>query len=586
MHHPERVAATPASRPRGATDLAVRIGGAGDHGSSVKYAVVLELDATVGASAILRTVQGWLKKTRKETLAADALARSGSIRLSRGAVLEVQVAESSADPLLPYLYAFRYSHPDGKIPGRRWVTEIGLRTAAGASSISTSVVLATEDISNTELEPASVTRPLVVADLLEQNRALSSTPGLTIQNLSLENASSFRSKLLDPQRRHPIVLISAPIGGTPLVNPRNLHRLTSGLADVVAINGDVDTRKLAELVGDEVIPWGGGVRIAYPVTSTPYRDQVRTATIRPDMLDDWRIEGRNAESEVFAVVARRTARGNLSRHVSFNVVREEKLRRRFHRHSDRLFNATSTSLTAVSDEVRALSERNQLLESDITEYEGIVAERDEKIANLESDIFTKEIEIDDLRTELHTAKQKIDAHENSITQLRDRPQSAVDASDPKTRESLLALMLGRADLSQILRCAELAYPGRAVILESAWKSADAASDFRKVDKASELLTRLLGQYWESLSSGLPDSQAKAAFPAGCYAPTESEQVKNNAGARKRRTFSYKSQDVVMLAHLKIGAKPSISETLRIHFHWDADAQVIVIGHCGQHLNFD
>jgi hypothetical protein len=557
-----------------------------DHGFSVRYAVVLELDATSGAAAILRSVQGWLRNARKETIPIDMLTRSGSHGLSGGALLEIQVAESSAPPALPYLYAFRYSHPDIRIPGRRWVTEIGLRTEPGAAAISTSVVLGTEDISSTELEAAAATRPRVVTDLLEQNRALPNTPGLTIQQLSLENAPAFRTAVFDAQRQHPIVLISAPIGGAPLVDPRKLHRLTAGLADIVVINSDVDTRRLADVVGDGVIPWGGGVRIAYPALSTPYRDQVRTSTIRPDTLDDWRIEGRAVPSEVFSLVALRTARSNGARHVSLTVVREEKLRRRFRVNSDRLASEVAVSLSAMSSEARALSEQNKQLEEDIKAYDEMVAERDQRIGDLEADLLTREIEVDELRDDLHSAKQKLSAQEHAIGHLRDRPQAADDALDPKAKDALLALMAGRADLAQMLRIAVLAYPGRAVVLESAWKSADAASAFRKVDKASDLLTRLLGQYWESLSSGLPDSQAKAAFPAGCYAPTESEQVKNNAGARKRRTFSYKNQDVVMLAHLKIGAKPSISETLRIHFHWDADSQVIVIGHCGQHLNFD
>ncbi len=39
----------------------------------------------------------------------------------------------------------------------------------------------------------------------------------------------------------------------------------------------------------------------------------------------------------------------------------------------------------------------------------------------------------------------------------------------------------------------------------------------------------------------------------------------------------------MTNHLKIGVKPSDAETLRIHFDWDAEKKMIVIGHCGKHL---
>jgi hypothetical protein len=59
---------------------------------------------------------------------------------------------------------------------------------------------------------------------------------------------------------------------------------------------------------------------------------------------------------------------------------------------------------------------------------------------------------------------------------------------------------------------------------------------------------------------------------------ESDTVSNNKRGRKLRTFVYNGQPVEMLPHLKIGVKDSEYETLRIHFMWDADARVIVIGH--------
>jgi hypothetical protein len=45
------------------------------------------------------------------------------------------------------------------------------------------------------------------------------------------------------------------------------------------------------------------------------------------------------------------------------------------------------------------------------------------------------------------------------------------------------------------------------------------------------------------------------------------------------------KQIEMLKHLRIGVKDSAAETLRIHFHWDAKDQRIVIGHCGKHLDF-
>ena len=75
------------------------------------------------------------------------------------------------------------------------------------------------------------------------------------------------------------------------------------------------------------------------------------------------------------------------------------------------------------------------------------------------------------------------------------------------------------------------------------------------------------------------------FGANEFAAKESESVEKNAAGRKRRTFDYNGKQVRTMRHLKIGIKDSVAETLRIHFHWDADSKRVVIGHCGPHLDF-
>jgi len=41
--------------------------------------------------------------------------------------------------------------------------------------------------------------------------------------------------------------------------------------------------------------------------------------------------------------------------------------------------------------------------------------------------------------------------------------------------------------------------------------------------------------------------------------------------------------VEMFRHLKIGIADDPTQTIRVHFHWDATRRKIVIGHCGEHL---
>ena len=68
------------------------------------------------------------------------------------------------------------------------------------------------------------------------------------------------------------------------------------------------------------------------------------------------------------------------------------------------------------------------------------------------------------------------------------------------------------------------------------------------------------------------------------APSESEVSEANKRARSLRTFRHDGGDVEMFQHLKIGVKDSVYETWRTYFIWDAEKRLVVIGHCGPHLD--
>lgn len=95
---------------------------------------------------------------------------------------------------------------------------------------------------------------------------------------------------------------------------------------------------------------------------------------------------------------------------------------------------------------------------------------------------------------------------------------------------------------------------------------------------------LAGAYWEVLSAGRPDSEARKAFPTKRFAAKEPETLSNSGQAK--RTFPYEGAPVLMEPHLKVGDTGGSAETtLRIHFRCDAAAKRIVIGHRGPHIAF-
>ena len=136
---------------------------------------------------------------------------------------------------------------------------------------------------------------------------------------------------------------------------------------------------------------------------------------------------------------------------------------------------------------------------------------------------------------------------------------------------------------QILELVDQLCPGSLVLLPSALKSADEASGFELGEKLFDQLWKLATEYRQLRLQGGPDKLAMQVFGNKVWAAKESDTTTNSAVGKAERTFDYKGQPLLMLQHLKIGVKDSPNRTLRLHFEWDPEDGVVVIGHCGPHL---
>lgn len=105
--------------------------------------------------------------------------------------------------------------------------------------------------------------------------------------------------------------------------------------------------------------------------------------------------------------------------------------------------------------------------------------------------------------------------------------------------------------------------------------------FERRDILRELLLKLVTDYRQCLLDGKGNHEACRVFGRNDFTTKESGNLSHKG--RTARTFPYNGQDICMEQHLKIGVKDSEAHCLRVHFHWDAAAQKIVIGHCGKHL---
>jgi hypothetical protein len=148
------------------------------------------------------------------------------------------------------------------------------------------------------------------------------------------------------------------------------------------------------------------------------------------------------------------------------------------------------------------------------------------------------------------------------------------------RESLGIVLEQEPSLEQSLSVIQTLFPDRVIILESAFDSARESKVFRYGRKGFDLLWALASEYWTAINNG-GDLEGKRVLGEK-YAQNEGNAL--TTAGKRRRTFEYKGREVTMEKHLKLGNKDSISETLRVHFEWLNDEKIIVIGHCGKHLD--
>jgi hypothetical protein len=206
--------------------------------------------------------------------------------------------------------------------------------------------------------------------------------------------------------------------------------------------------------------------------------------------------------------------------------------------------------------------------------------------------MTARIEKEQLEARCEQSENDLLYYKSAVDQRDQWNQSSLVAEplDPDTAQARLARTVvvlrrnaGQKTPLQILELVQEICPGSLVLLPSALKSADEASGFQYSEKLFDQVWKLATDYRQLRLQGGPDNLARDVFGNKVWAARESDTTAQNAVGKAERTFDYKGQPLLMLQHLKIGVKDSPNRTLRLHFEWDAEDGVVVIGHCGPHL---
>lgn len=469
----------------------------------------------------------------------------------------------------PQLESIIYTQPDNQVSGRLWKTEISLRRLAAESTVEVTVVLSTSEISTRVKTDIQLTRPLVVRNLLEKCSPTDPTPGIQVWDIDETDANRYLEHVLSPERSAPIVLVSPTASRDYPIKAEDLLFQLGGIADIYCIMPDANTFRIQELVGDRYAAWRGAINVIFP----PFKARgSSTISNRLYRLEDIEMllaaVDTRPELEFLSLITHRVNLPNSWRHFSIDRLTEHKRRQELQRTK-----AEASGSGELREYVALLEEDNQRLSDE-------KRNADEIVAGLQSELSARDVDIDIKYEQIDQLQKQLQGMQASLH--FGRAQADAGSELQQIRGAFVNAINGSASLAEALQLIEVLFPDRVVILDAAWSSADESSKFKYRARAFELLWNLVTRYWDALVSGNGDVEARNIF-GEAFSPNEGE-AENNRRAVELRTFEYKGEPIQMFRHLGIGIKPSISETLRIHFYWDSADQKIVIGHCGQHLD--
>ena len=529
------------------------------------YSSSFVFEPTDGPQKIVDLIARWMGKRSGSSIPVGELMQGiPRKRLKDGSSVTSRTTKfDTAAPSYPFLFSTELSHRDGQVPGRRWTTGIGLRQLTADKPIECTFLLRTDEASARVLAPIQVTRPRIVLDVVAQCQSVGETPGLRVKQLDESSASAFLADVKREGRIYPIVVISPKRDGAYLVQPERMQSLLVGIADVVKVAPGVDTFELEKVLGRRYGAWGGALNVLYRAKLGHDDVYCDNSLYLPERLADLVEAGVNLDSEILSAVTHQTNVPASWRHISLEVVDQAVLRGQL--------------ASAVA---------NAKLKDDGAEYIQLLEDAMDQLS-------AKDLSIHELRDQVQERDGRITELESSVQGLKYSlagVRQTTIASDDEgweviqpLRDSVSVLVDGNPSLEQSLSIIRTLFPDRIVVLDSADASARESESFQYRKKAFDLLWKLAVGYWPAMANGVGDSEGYKVFGPKIYAQNEGSALSSDG--KRRRTFEYKGRDILMEKHLKIGVKDSLAETLRIHFEWIAADKVLVVGHCGKHLDF-
>lgn len=531
---------------------------------------------------VIRHIRGWIerKENNSSGLHGAWFFTGGKWNIPT-ADLAVSVEDGSGQEDVPEFWALRYDHECRDVTFRRWRTDIGLtRQSDGAVSFRLRLIhYLRPGFVGDEPEAPVVTSPLIVKKLLQDRRwqcsagseELSTTP----RHVGLGDVPKLVGRLEDKGRGCPIILVSAVQyeADRYLIDPGDLAFKVAGAASVYTISSTPDIfSEIQYLLPRMYQCVNGMVRLYMPGARL---DDERDSR-RHRYYSSWKIEELGEET-VRKQVFRGLGRSGIEPpSATVADLEDVAVRRREISLAQMRLAATEAAEKGDVDELKRWIET-------LEEVNGSL-EDGKKDLEQEREQLTKRIE--QLEGEVEEAKQETAEKEHLRKQAWELKEQADErALDFQSASDILIGMEAfPSTLEEVIDLVEKLFPSRIVFLPEARSSADDWNfdPSRAWVILRSMATELYSLYFvEGCSTIEADFKTRTGIELSLK---EGNQTRKNKQLMKLRERNYQGAEISIEPHVKEGVrKPGL---LRVYYFADHENKLIVVGHCGDHLDTD
>ncbi len=461
-------------------------------------------------------------------------------------------------------WAARLDDADKNVPGRKWISEVGLGTSKGTKVLFGLRLTCVARRENPEYVPQT---PGVILQLAQQLGLEDYGYSLTDQPwvLSTEGeVEQLLALLQNPLRTRPVFAVSLPeealgVGGA-VVDVGQLAKCCLGLAHVVVIPAGL-TFALTDQVGASYSVFQGAIRTYRPGLDfnedLPYRHPLALA----DRILSWPEGGPNGFLQF--LVRQAAAESVRGRNVEEKLPSFAELKRRS---LEDEFSETASQPGELREQITNAERQREAVVKELEEYRELAqttvedAEKERDEAKEKAERFGAENH--KLRSRLLALEAQIRAAGNDLNDNIPLPDSYENMADWASEHLVGRLQLApraiRALKDAVYEDVEIV--GRALLfLATEYRNSRIYGGDDYLQKKQHVLKQL----------GLEDSRSIS---------------ENRAGEQGERYYlQWKGQREFLERHLTKGTAHDNRQCLRIYYFWDEDAREVIVGWLPSHL---